>query len=569
MIKAIQHNCARSNEWTIAALETGVERKADVVYLQEPPRERGGCGISHSAYEIRKRKRVWTAIQKGSRLVVDERTDLSRGAHDDVIVTDVRRRGEKITRIVNVYDQRDTQSGERQAQKVNWQSVVRQGGTVLAGNFNAHSSRWDPRCRAQRNASFWEGVIDENGLKIGNDGRSTHYWTREDHEGELVIDLTLANRPIMRWTILADDHATGSDHEVVEWEVEADGQEEADHERVVGWNLAGMTEEDLEAAEELWRELAKERAHLGAECTADEVEHEAAWCEEAISRVLKATAKKIRICARSKRWWNADIKERRKVGGREKRRRNSGEAARAKAKLQKSIRQSKSKMWSEYLQNLRGAEVWRAARYANPRAGMTVEALVHREGKQGNTATEKEEMLRRESFPPNDNDQYYELPPAVSAHSHVTEQAVERALHSQSVKKAPGPDKLSFGAIQLLWKWDKERIVRLTRAAIRMGRHPAVWKRASGVVIRKPGKDDYTKLKAFRSISLLSCMGKVVEKVVAELLSEEAERRGLLSDGQFASRKGRSAIDAAAIMVDRAHAAWTNGQITGVLLMDI
>jgi hypothetical protein len=146
MTKAIQHNCARSYEWTIAALQTGVERKADVVCLQEPPRERGGCGISHSAYEIRKRKRVWTAIRKGSGLVVDELMHLSRGTHDDVIFTDVRRRGEKITRIANVYDQRDMQSGERQAQKVHWPSVIRQGGSVLAEDFNAHSSRWDPRC---------------------------------------------------------------------------------------------------------------------------------------------------------------------------------------------------------------------------------------------------------------------------------------------------------------------------------------------------------------------------------------------------------------------------------------
>ena len=111
--------------------------------------------------------------------------------------------------------------------------------------------------------------------------------------------------------------------------------------------------------------------------------------------------------------------------------------------------------------------------------------------------------------------------------------------------------------------------MRLTKAAIRTGRHPAVWKRATGVVIRKPGKDDYTQLTAYRSISLLSCMGKVVEKVVAELLSEDGERRGLLSDGQFGSRKGRSAIDAAAIMVDRAHAAWRNGHIPGMILMDI
>jgi len=112
-------------------------------------------------------------------------------------------------------------------------------------------------------------------------------------------------------------------------------------------------------------------------------------------------------------------------------------------------------------------------------------------------------------------------------------------LFPQSVKQAPGPDKLSFGAIRLLWKWDKERIVRRTRAAIRPARHPAVWEEGSDVVIGTPGKDDYTKLEAYPSISLRSGMGKVVEKVAVELLSEEAETRGLLSDGQFGSRKGR------------------------------
>jgi len=89
------------------------------------------------------------------------------------------------------------------------------------------------------------------------------------------------------------------------------------------------------------------------------------------------------------------------------------------------------------------------------------------------------------------------------------------------------------------------------------------------VVIRKPGKDDSTNLKAIRTILLLRYMGKVVEKVSVELLSEEGKRRGLLSDGQFGSIKGWSAITAVAIMVDRAHAAWTHGHMTGVLLMDI
>jgi len=111
--------------------------------------------------------------------------------------------------------------------------------------------------------------------------------------------------------------------------------------------------------------------------------------------------------------------------------------------------------------------------------------------------------------------------------------------------------------------------MRLTKTAIHTERHPSVWKQASSVVIRKPGKDDYTQLMAYRSILLLSCMGNVVERVVAELLSDQAERRGLLSKGQFGSRRGRSAIDAAAIMVDRAHAAWRDGQIAGMLHMYI
>ena len=208
-------------------------------------------------------------------------------------------------------------------------------------------------------------------------------------------------------------------------------------------------------------------------------------------------------------------------------------AAHAKAELQRSIRQSKSRMWDDHLQNLRGGEVWRAAKFTNPRAGATVEALTDREGKQANTIAKKEEMLRGESFPLNDGDQYYELLPAGQAHKRITENSVEQALFSQSVKKGPGPDKLSLGAIRLLWKWNRTRIVGLTKAAVQTGCHPAIWICASGVVIRKPGTENYTKLKSYRTISLLSCMGTVIEKVVAEPLSDEAERRALLSDGQF------------------------------------
>jgi len=140
MIRAIQHNCARSSTWTMAAMEMGVDRKADSVLLQEPPQERGRIGISHPAYEITKRLTVWTVVRGGSGLAPGERTDLSRGANDDVMVTVVKRRGEKMTRIINVHDQKDVQTGERRARKLNWHRAIRKGGgTIIAANMNAHS----------------------------------------------------------------------------------------------------------------------------------------------------------------------------------------------------------------------------------------------------------------------------------------------------------------------------------------------------------------------------------------------------------------------------------------------
>lgn len=53
-------------------------------------------------------------------------------------------------------------------------------------------------------------------------------------------------------------------------------QEEADRVMVVRWNTAAMTDENEQAAETLLAELAKERAHLDAECTRDKVFQKAA-----------------------------------------------------------------------------------------------------------------------------------------------------------------------------------------------------------------------------------------------------------------------------------------------------
>ncbi|KAA5658148.1 hypothetical protein F3G64_34415, partial [Pseudomonas aeruginosa] len=46
-----------------------------------------------------------------------------------------------------------------------------------------------------------------------------------------------------------------------------------------------------------------------------------------------------------------------------------------------------------------------------------------------------------------------------------------------------------------------------------MGCFPTIWKEATVVVLRKPGKTDYTNPKAYRPIGLLPVLGKVLEKM--------------------------------------------------------
>jgi len=64
----------------------------------------------------------------------------------------------------------------------------------------------------QPNAAFCEDVIDKNGQEFGNDGKATHHWTSEGHEGKSVVNLVLGNQPITTWAILANDRATACNY---------------------------------------------------------------------------------------------------------------------------------------------------------------------------------------------------------------------------------------------------------------------------------------------------------------------------------------------------------------------
>lgn len=92
-------------------------------------------------------------------------------------------------------------------------------------------------------------------------------------------------------------------------------------------------------------------------------------------------------------------------------------------------------------------------------------------------------------------------------------------------------------------------MTKMVQQAIRLGYHPREWKLARGILLEKGGKRDLTLVKSYRVIILLNCMGKVLEKVVAEQLSCFSEIFLKLHQGQMGARKERCAIDAVASLI--------------------
>lgn len=109
----------------------------------------------------------------------------------------------------------------------------------------------------------------------------------------------------------------------------------------------------------------------------------------------------------------------------------------------------------------------------------------------------------------------------------------------------------------------------IIRIHIRLGVHPRCLKVAGGVTIPKPGKDDNCLAKAYRVVSLLNRLGKMVEKVAAMMVSAHCEATGRFQPGQYGCRTRRSAVDAVRLAIAQTQEEWGRGRFTGALLMDV
>ena len=152
----------------------------------------------------------------------------------------------------------------------------------------------------------------------------------------------------------------------------------------------------------------------------------------------------------------------------------------------------------------------------------------------------------------------------------ITDQQIFRAIAKLSPYKAPRPN----GVSNCIYTHCAELLVPymgpIFWATFTLGVYPDTWKHSSTVVLRKPGRLDYSVPKAYRPIALLDTMAKILSSCVADDLIYIAEQHNLLPPTHFRGRPGRSTTDSLHLLTKFATDAWASkDHFVSFLFLDV
>ena len=149
----------------------------------------------------------------------------------------------------------------------------------------------------------------------------------------------------------------------------------------------------------------------------------------------------------------------------------------------------------------------------------------------------------------------------------VTQPQVKRLLQQLDTKKATGPDDVSPHLLKQCASELSAPLTSVFSACLRENTWPSVWKEARVVPVHK--RSSRANPKNYRPISLLSVVGKVLERVVTDVVCHHLRDNYLLSEQQFGFRPGRSTSDLLMLLTKKWQDALDGGLDTVVVALDI
>ena len=256
-------------------------------------------------------------------------------------------------------------------------------------------------------------------------------------------------------------------------------------------------------------------------------------------------------------------------------------ARRARNDYNNLIDTSKRQHWDSWLESISPKSIWDAHKFtSNPASdGSKARIPTLRVRNNDGTYTDildnhgKSKALHEVFFyqPPEDfgvDPDYHYGDPTIGFEE-VSNEQIARVAKGLNPYKAPGLNSISNSVLTHCADLLTPYLGPIFRATFNVGYYPHNWKRYKTIVLRKPGKPDYSIPNAHRPIALLDVFAKLLSSCVKELWEYHLERLNLLPTTQYGGRRGRTATDAIHSLVDFTKRAWRRKREVVILFLDI
>nr|CAH7737654.1 unnamed protein product [Callosobruchus chinensis] len=336
---------------------------------------------------------------------------------------------------------------------------------ILGLDTNAHHVAWGST-NTNRRGEYLMNYIIESNLSLINQGRKPTFQQRRGNIlREEVLDITLAScfaaGKIREWGVLNDHSA--SDHNYISFHIKSTCIKETyRNPRRTDW-------------EKFRKELVNQLESLDPDSEREEAGNSKEKCPRRLYNQCKRTGN-----------WDSHTK--------------------ALTEYSKAVREAKRSSWKNFCQDIDNvSKCAKLQRVLARNPVSTMETVLKEDGSHTEDAEEALAILLSMHFPGSTESQ------TVDIRENREEREAPR-LRASRDDWAPGADGIIPAMPQQSVDIITPKLMRLFRLSLATGVIPSPWEISRVVFIPKPGKPSYDVAKAYRPISLMTCLLRTMEK---------------------------------------------------------
>lgn len=596
--KVIQANLQRRRLATDELFIEATRKKADVALIQEPYvgrenclRDYGGVRIFQNTYKNGRTNKAAIAIFNKDFEVIQH----PEFTTNNIVVVEIRTSAWNIV-LVSLYFEPDLKMDEYISQLKQIHRRLGPNKLVMGGDVNAKSTWWGSKIEDDRGEQV-VNLVNELDLHIINTGDTPTYDTiRGNKRYCSYIDITVCSEDMLQlvddWQVNED--LISSDHNGITFNIRLT--------KSSGTNIIRTTRK-FNTNKANWLQFHEKMDQLLTEnnITEDTIEQisnvqDLNYTINAYTNTIEQTCTHtIPLSKHTKTltmpWWSESLALlKREVNTRRRRIRNAAPARRRgviqrylehKEKYENEIKIAQTSSWKEFCQKQEKETVWDGIYRVMCKARKREEDLpLEDENGTPLDPVESVKLLARTFYPlddaAEDNDDHRrtrDLDAKLNAENHNTdaipfsEHELKIAVKTFNPKKAPGADGFTADICDHAIGCNMKLFLSIINKCLQLQVFPTIWKEATVVILKKPGKSSYTTPKSYRPIGLLPVLGKIYEKMLVARLRYHILPS--MSTHQYGFMPQKSAEDALYTLMKHIYDKLSDKRIIAVVSLDI